>query len=316
MTTKGEKEYIPHSATSADSLFEYAGTFPADLTQRRDYLSQFDVPDAIEMIQYINSMVCDEDGLAAFDRPAGDYVNDTYVLNEAVVPDVRDAECLLARAWEVSKGMLSDYTLPDEVALALAGITMANAVLLVHPFIDGNGRTSRVMSYIMVFEQPTAEDFEEIVSKHLGGRRWLIQPQFEQRTVSKTDSRQPGRIGRLWLVDDDDSIEYMLSNAGAAVTTGSIRSFIERHADDLDDHLVPATNEREMLDADKFVSSMMQHEDVAVAMFAGRAMLEGYREARAEVVESFLSDMRHSPSFRRRQLRALHHLSTALRHQR
>jgi len=45
---------------------------------------------------------------------------------------------------------LGDTNLSDEDALAYAGLTLAGGILYTHPFKDGNGRSSRLLSYMFI----------------------------------------------------------------------------------------------------------------------------------------------------------------------
>ena len=65
------------------------------------------------------------------------------------MPDQREKEGLLRETWQTAQTLLHDRRFSDEDALEYAALTVAGGMLYVHPFVDGNGRTSCVLSYMI-----------------------------------------------------------------------------------------------------------------------------------------------------------------------
>ncbi len=77
---------------------------------------------------------------------------------EAVVPRQEDKEILLAKSFNAR----TKLQYPDDDAYMLPAILTA-----VHPFLDGNGRTSRVLHSLLT-QYPSEEDFELALRSTLG----------------------------------------------------------------------------------------------------------------------------------------------------
>jgi len=77
---------------------------------------------------------------------------------EAVVPRQEDKEILLAKSFDAR----TDLQYPEDNAYMLPAVLTA-----VHPFSDGNGRTSRVLNSLLT-TYPSEEDFEVALRSSLG----------------------------------------------------------------------------------------------------------------------------------------------------
>ncbi len=73
-------------------------------------------------------------------------------------PPLSDKAILMKNAIEAVKHILDDKDLSDEVALRRAGITLAGGINFIHPYGGGNGRTGRLIQYLM--EYGTERGFE------------------------------------------------------------------------------------------------------------------------------------------------------------
>ena len=82
-----------------------------------------------------------------------------------VFPDQREKEQLLGKTWRVAQEFLQDNSLEASRALLYAGLTVAGGVVLTHPFIDGNGRTSRILSYAIARGVANEEEIKHILAK-------------------------------------------------------------------------------------------------------------------------------------------------------
>jgi hypothetical protein len=85
-------------------------------------------------------------------------------------PSLEDKEPLMDLAFETVRSILSDPDLDDKMALRRAGIAMAGAINYIHPKDNGNGRSGRVMHYMIEFgtergDQAFNEEMYAIIAK-------------------------------------------------------------------------------------------------------------------------------------------------------
>lgn len=110
----------------------------------------------------------------------------TGFIDEAVVPKQEDKEDLLKQAFLARVNL----KYPEDDAYMLPAVLTA-----VHPFADGNGRTSRVLNLLLT-EHPTPEKFYEDLQKALGedGRFDLpdINPSYINLEIEETILKKYG----------------------------------------------------------------------------------------------------------------------------
>lgn len=161
---------IDHSAAIAN--FYGQNEMLADTAQRREYFASLDSADFLDLLQQTNSLIRsgDPEQRQPFD-------GQDVMLSTHAVPDHPDKEQLLDETWQTARTFLQDPNLDDEAALIYAGLTAAGGTLMVHPYIDGNGRTSRVISHMIINgdSEATREELRRIVDEH-GNQAWRVTP--------------------------------------------------------------------------------------------------------------------------------------------
>ncbi len=85
-------------------------------------------------------------------------------------PQLEDKERLMSSTFQTVREILGDENMNTAHALRVAGLTLAGGVNYIHPYENGNGRTGRVMHYVMEFgnqrgEQVLEEELYAIIGK-------------------------------------------------------------------------------------------------------------------------------------------------------
>lgn len=158
------KELVSHEKNHAESVMEFFATDERlqNPTMRRDYFAQLDENDFLDIVQKTAGLV--RSGEA--ENQYFDGENVSLMFHE--VPDQREKEQLLRETWGVAQEFLQNNELPDDDALDYAALTVAGGILYAHPFADGNGRTSRALSYVMA-RGGNAQELQEILAESNGG---------------------------------------------------------------------------------------------------------------------------------------------------
>ena len=157
-----------HSTEHATDLLSYfQAEIPEDPTIRRDYLSRVSSDDFISMLQRIRQIT--ETGEAT------EYPFDGYdvVTGTLLPPNYDDKPKLLHATWDAVKDILNNTKYDDQQALDYASVVAAISVVGVHPFMDGNGRSSRLLSYAVATGGQNPEDIQNIISRY-GGDFWKV----------------------------------------------------------------------------------------------------------------------------------------------
>jgi hypothetical protein len=81
----------------------------------------------------------------------GEGVIEDGILPSMATPPLEDKEPLLLETVGALQTILSDASLDDATSLRRAGLTLAGGLNFIHPFGEGNGRTSRVAQYFIEF---------------------------------------------------------------------------------------------------------------------------------------------------------------------
>lgn len=285
------EEVVSHQNNFAPQIVEYVNSVEAfaDPITRRDHLEQMTGDDFIDMTQRVASLVRtgDSNQLQHFD-------GDTVALMAHEVPDQREKEQLLRETWETAQTLLHDRRLSDEDALEHAALTVAGGVLYVHPFADGNGRTSRTLSYIIAKGAESEDDLRKMTEETSGGGMWHVAPNAQLALPKE----------REFQGDQPDQIEFEDTFAGEATDpfgdtiTNSIysdsilRSVIER-ADDPETRAVVEAcsrdeNGHKVLDGDMFLKGLATSDR---ALEYAQTMFGSFRELRADFVHRYLQAM-------------------------
>lgn len=285
------EEVVSHQNNFAPQIVEYVNSVEAfaDPVTRRDYLEQMTGDDFIDMTQQVASLVRtgDSNQLQHFD-------GDKVALMTHEVPDQREKETLLRETWQTAQTLLHDRRFSDEDALEYAALTVAGGVLYVHPFADGNGRTSRTLSYIISKGAESEDDLRKITAESSGGGMWNVAP--NDRLALPKEREYQG--------DQPDRIEFEDTFAGEAtdpfgdVITNSIysssilRSVIERADDPETRAIVEACSRDEeghkVLDGDMFLKGLAASDR---ALEYAQTMFGTFRELRADFVHRYLQAM-------------------------
>jgi hypothetical protein len=96
-----------------------------------------------KMVGYVNSITRGEK--IEYDYKDGKLSSGTYT------PALEDKAHLMDLAFESVREIASNSELDDKTALREAGLTFAGAMNYIHPKEDGNGRTGRVLHYLVEF---------------------------------------------------------------------------------------------------------------------------------------------------------------------
>jgi len=134
----------------------------ADSSERRRLFSEMDNDSYKSIIGYVNSIT------RGRRIPSYEYEDGKLPFTET--PVLRAKDYLMNETFEAVRSILSDESLDDLVALQTAGLTLSGAINLIHPFKDGNGRTGRVMHYLVNFgtergEQAVNEELYAVIAK-------------------------------------------------------------------------------------------------------------------------------------------------------
>lgn len=155
----------------------------SDPTIRRDYLSRMEPLDFIDEIQRIRTLV--EDGDATRQHPFDGRRNGKEVETGTLQPpDQRDKEAILLETWGSVQKILNNNELTDSEALERAAVVAGIMVIVTHPFKQGNGRTSRTISYMMARGCGSDEEIKHILSSD-GDEYWGVSPYREVHPASK-----------------------------------------------------------------------------------------------------------------------------------
>ena len=143
------------------------------------------------------------------DRDIYDTDSETYSLT---APDIQDRQLLLKQAWEASRRILEpeaevDQELKD-VSLLLGGV-----LNFIHPFEDGNGRTSRVVGLLTREGFDGSQESQSLIKEVLGENgRWVLYNNPRSLTsllYTRVDTSLWEQAG---LSDDGPPIEIVLDD--------------------------------------------------------------------------------------------------------
>ncbi len=224
------------------------------------------------------------------------------------VMDQRDKETWLRISWDIARSFLKDTSLDDQQALDYAGITVAGATVLIHPFIDSNGRSSRTLSHMIMRGVPTEKALEGILTSNAEGTNWYVVP-FTRHWGRNFKNWQPDSI--VWHAPDadvDDIISGNQRNAADPAIKDAfdgqfsndfnrddiIREFIEFYphiAEQTYDASLRTESNTSTLHALTFLHELAQSPDTATAMFSTKALGQLQRFVSHTSTRAFLHGM-------------------------
>lgn len=286
------KEVVSHDNNFTPQILEYVHSNEAlaDPVTRRDYFEHMSGDDFIDFTQQVASLV-----------RTGDSEQRQYFDGEKVglmgheVPDQRHKEGLLRETWDTAKSFLSDRDISDEDALEYAALTVAGGILYVHPFADGNGRTSRFTSFIMARGEQDPEAFEAM-AKSMSGE-WQVAPAHQIGVWEKREYKgeQPKEIE--WEFQFAGEAEDALGGAIAdsIYKDLTVRKFIDT-ADDETKQLIETCVTRdedgnmESLNGDKLLEVLVN--DLERGIGNAQRLLDLKRQFQSQYVRNYLRAMR------------------------
>lgn len=286
------QEIVPHNNNHTAQIDEYmrANEALADPVTRRDYFERMEADGFIDLTQQIASLVRTGDS-----NQHQHYDGEKVKLLTHEVPDQKDKEDLLRETWDTARGFLTDRELPDEDALEYAALTVAGGILLAHPFADGNGRTSRFVSY-MIAKGEHGTDQIDAISESLANE-WQVAPsgRIVKWEIPEYKSEQPHTID--WEFQFAGEAEDALDGAvaGSIYKDLIVRDFIdtaETGTKQLIETCVTRNVEGNLLslDGDKLIEVLAT--DPEKGMGYAQKLLDLKRRFQAEYVRKYLETMR------------------------
>lgn len=295
------EELVSHKNNHARDIIDYMNSNErlGDVVQRRDYFISLDDNEFIDLLQLVASLV------RTGDANVRQYFDGEHVaLQGHEVPDQREKEALLRETWETAKSFLTDNEIDNQDALDYAALTVAGGFLYVHPFSDGNGRTSRAISYMISQGSGKSNELQDVLASSYGGGYWNVTPDkiIPLKSERNFSGNQPDRI--VWgdaeeadewadpSVRKEDALGGIIANSG--YSDDVIRQFIEQHQGMVDDKIDGSTvvdeNGKRVLDAQKFIELLVNDEESG--MTDAKSLLENHRYFRAEYVHRYLNALR------------------------
>ncbi len=220
------QERVPHGLENLEAItgFITSQTYLDDPILRRDYFEHMDETDFVDYLQRLSSLIVDGDETKC--RP---FVKGKGLYTEMGLDgvDERDREALVRKTWNVARGFLKDRSLGDEDALMQAGIVARAGVIATHPFDDGNGRTTRLLFFLMGYGGKDLETLRQILTKEDGHDMQFMSVigqniAFPKREIDPTIRMTWAQAGAEDKITESDSEEVIL---GESV----IREFIKRY---------------------------------------------------------------------------------------
>jgi hypothetical protein len=138
-------------------------------------------------------------------------------------PNQRDKPRLLGQTAATLRAVAADPTLDDATALRRVALTAGEALVLIHPFGNGNGRTARFLSYAIdqpIVDTPIAR--QRLARVAMDKAHWFVSPTCTDALTTETHRRfvagLPHAHGPVPFRTDEDFVgEY----TAAEFLTGS-----------------------------------------------------------------------------------------------
>lgn len=296
------KEIVSHNNNYSKEIIHFFGNDERfkDPTQRRDYFEHLDEDAFIDLVQQTAGLIRTGDAnMQHFD-------GETVGLMGHEVPDQREKEQLLRDTWAVAKEFLADTEIPDEDALDYAALTVAGGLLYAHPFADGNGRTSRTISYVIARGNGNEQELHDILANTGGGGNWQVGPiPLIASGQTVFDGKQPNQIEweDTFAGEADDALGGTIANSGYKSTI--LRKFIERFGELTDDQINKSSTLNEdgtfNLNGEDFIQNLTH--DPEAGMTNARELLAIQREVQADYVHRYLRAMQFRDRVKPRSIR-------------
>jgi hypothetical protein len=220
---------------NANQLVEELGLnqdaeFFSDPVNRLEFISTLSYDDFFDVIQHVNARMRSQEprhGLNAHDAGSG--------LPMLKTPDPEDKPKALQGGFEVIQTYLSTTDDSIEEKVQSVGMAVEALIVWVHPFNDGNGRTSRFMGK---FIEDGTVDTEQLANETSDKNERLRMYPAWLRVDSTTDWRDTEI-----LLDDDEREAIRLEQERLPITDG-IPLSIERFLNDksLQQRVINQTN--------------------------------------------------------------------------
>lgn len=296
-------EIISHKNDYSKELADYVASneMLEDIITRRDFFENMDKNDFLDMTQKVASLI-----RTGSNGDQQHFDGDTVGLMLHEVPDQREKEALLRETWQTAQKFLNNRELTDEDALEYAAMTVAGGILYTHPFIDGNGRTSRVMSYILSQGSSNEEELKAMTTDN-ADNAWYVTPigitTEDERSYS---GEQPNKIDWEWHFagEGTDALGGLVVNS--RYKAQAIRTFIEAQGNKLkeilDKYVTLSDKGASVLDGDKFLEAVVNipGEGMSNAVFIKNSI----REFRADYVHRYLEAMQSNSVIEPDEIRA------------
>ncbi len=266
----------------------------SDSTVRRDYLEHLNGDDFIDLIQQSASVVRtgNSDTKQHFD-------GESVKVPSLTLPDHRDKEELLRDTWEVAQGFLQNQDLSDDDALQLAAITAAGGIAFAHPFIDGNGRTSRLVALQIATGGRVSDDnLKKILTESRGGEAWypgvpgqsrLMNYEFSNFPNIKEQAREYKENKSIY---QEDTVESAILDSGyERVAVALFLNLADDNAKNIASHfkVYDQSGELNTMHISELVCALVRDPENGIT-YASQ-MLQIIRRCREETTKSFLASM-------------------------
>ncbi|MCA9345852.1 Fic family protein [Candidatus Saccharibacteria bacterium] len=295
-------EIVSHKDNRAEDITEFFNSQEQlkDSTQRRDYFEHLDENEFLDLVQQTAGLV--RTGKVENQHFDGETVG----LMTHEVPDQREKEQLLRDTWTVAKEFLSDAEIPDEDALDYAALTVAGGLLYAHPFMDGNGRTSRTLSYMIARGNGDKQELHDILAETGGGRNWQVAPvPLVTSGQSVFEGKQPKSIEweDTFVGEAEDALGGAIANS--RYKDAIIRKFIEKYGELAGEQIKGSSLQHEdgtsTLNGEEFIAKLVN--DPEAGMTNADELMKLHREARADYVHRFLKAMQLKEKTQLRRIR-------------
>lgn len=286
-------EVVSHKENKASEVAKFfsQNELLADPVTRRDYFEHLDEQDFLGLVQQTANLVRtgDPNHLQHFD---GTKVG--LMFHE--VPDQREKEALLTETWRTVQSILRDRELSDQDVLDYAGLTVAGGILLAHPFIDGNGRTSRTLSHVMMRGTENSNELQTILAESSNAGGWAVAPEVKIGFKRTFKGEQPDIINWEDSLAGEGEDAYGGSIANSAYKDKIVRGFIENADDEAMQLVRQAMKSRVdrdagvILDADKLLEILAADDG---ASYYAQQLFALLRKERIIAVHAFLESMQN-----------------------
>lgn len=301
------QELLPHTDTRSTEMAELINSNEVlqDPATRRDFFASLDSSDFVDMVEQVGAV------LRTGDSSQRQHLDgDTTYLQTHEVPAQEDKEQLLKETWDTAKSFLANPDMADEDAVSYAALTVAGGILYIHPFQDGNGRVSRVLSYAI--EMGARDDLEGKLDNMLGhnaggGRSWAVTPSYDMiRMINRGEPYMTPKdlpLSISWEENEETAIADYLPGAGYNVVEeiahsnyrgrilGAFYDLTDNHAREvIKAHIeYDADGNPQSLRADQALDMLVQDPDNGLTYAA--QLKEAKHWMQAEYVRAFLKAM-------------------------